>query len=84
MRACDIECRAVDNNMDEAVVSDCVIIIVAIFFLRLVLRRFFSILVGVITSVTLGGTTKYVLMKFKVLLLQIIYSNTGESSKLDE
>ena len=70
--------------MDEAVVSDCVIIIVAIFFLRLVLRRFFSILVGVITSVTLGGTTKYVLMKFKVLLLQIIYSNTGESSKLDE
>ena len=64
--------------------SDCALFMVDIFLLRLVLRRFFSTLVGVITSVTLGGTTKYVLMKFKVLLLQIIYSNTGESSKLDE
>ena len=64
--------------------SDCALFIVASFFLIIVLRRFFSTLVGVITSVTLGGTTKYVLMKFKVLLLQIIYSNTGESSKLDE
>ena len=64
--------------------SDCALFMVDIFLLRLVLRRFFSALVGVITSATLGDTTKYVLMVFTVLLLLTISSNTGASSESDE
>ena len=62
---------------------ECTILIVAIFFLRLVVHRFFSTLVGVLTSDTIGGTTKYVLMAFKVLLLNIS-SNTGSPYESDE
>ena len=57
--------------------------ILAIFFLRLVLRHLFSTSVGVLTSATIVGTTKYVSMGFKVLLLTI-YSKTGALSESDE
>ena len=62
--AYDTELNAVDKNLDEAVVSDCVFF--ASFLLSLVLRHFFSTLVGVITSATPGGNTKYLLMGFNV------------------
>ena len=64
--------------------SNCALFIVDIFFLRLVIWRFFSTLVGVITSDKLGGTTKYVFMGFTVLLLLTISSNTGPLSESDE
>ena len=41
---------------------DCDLLIVARFFLCLLLRHFFSTLLVVLTSVALGGNTKYVLM----------------------
>ena len=72
------------NNMDKYVVSDCALLIVARFFLRLVLRHFFSTLAGVLTSVTLGGTKKYVLIGFMVLLLLTISSNARASSEAGE
>ena len=43
----------------------------------------FTTLVGVLASVLLRGTTLYVLMVSKVLLLTI-YSNTGSSSDPEE
>ena len=58
--------------------SDSDIFIVTSCVLRLVLRFFFSILVGVLASVVLRGTIEYVLMELIVLLLTI-YSNTGSS-----
>ena len=64
--------------------SNCALLIVDSFFLCLVLRIFFRTLVGVLTSVTLGGNTKYALMGFTVLLLLYIYSNTRASYELDE
>ena len=67
MMACDTECSAVDRNLAETVVSNCVIFMVAIFFLRMILQIFFSTLVGVITNVTLWVTKEYVLMGFIVL-----------------
>ena len=70
--AWDTEWRAVDKNIAEAVVSNCALIYVSKFFLIMVLRRFFSTLVSVLTSVTLGGTIDYVLMGFTVLLLLTI------------
>ena len=45
--------------------SDCDLLIVAIFFLCLVLRSLFRTLVGVLTSATLGGTAKYLFTGFK-------------------
>ena len=51
MMACDTEWKAVDKNLEEDVVSDCDRFIVARCVLRLVLRRFFSTLVGVLASV---------------------------------
>ena len=63
---------------------ECTILIVAIFFLRLVVHRFFSTLVGVLTSGKLVGNTVYVLMGFIIYLLSTISSNTGSSSESDE
>ena len=80
MMACDTELRAVDHNISEDLVSNCAIFMVDILLLNMVLQRFFSTLFGVITSATLGDTTKYVLMVFTVLLLLTISSNTGASS----
>ena len=77
MMACNTELRLVDKNLAESEVSDRALIVVAIFFLNMVLRRLFSTSVGVPTSVTLGDTKKYVLMGFTVLLLITIYSSTG-------
>ena len=82
--ACDIEWREVDKNLYDAVVSNCDIFIVAICFLRLVLQRLFSTLVGDLTSVTLGGTTKYLLMGLTVLFLLTISSNAVALSKSDK
>ena len=48
---------------------ECDIFIVASSFLCLVLRIFLRTLVGVTSSTTLGGNTKYTLMGFTVLLL---------------
>ena len=50
--------------MAEYAVFNCDLLIVAI---CLVLSRLFSTLVGVITSVTIGGTTECLLMGFTVL-----------------
>ena len=49
--AWETEWRAVDRNLEEAVVSDCARFIVTICVLPLVLHCFFSTLVGVIASV---------------------------------
>ena len=75
--------REVDRHLVEDVVSDCAFFIVASCVLRLVLRYFFSTLVGVLASVVLIGTAEYVLMEFVVLLLTI-YLNTCSSSELEE
>ena len=79
--ACDTEWSAADKNFAETLVFDCALFILATFSLLLVLWRFISTLVRVITSDTLGGTTNYVLMGFVVLLLLIISSNTGALSE---
>ena len=79
MMACDTEWRVVDKNLAEAVVSNCDLFIIASCVLRLVLRRFFSTLVGVLDIVKIGGTIYYVSMGFTVLLLLTISSNTGSS-----
>ena len=63
--------------------SECSIFVVDRCVLRLVLLRFFSTLVGVLSSVKLGCTTEYVLMGFTVLLLITISSNTRSSSELE-
>ena len=52
------------------------IFIVAKLFQRQVLRHLFSTLDGVLTSATIGGTTKNALMGFKGLLITIS-SSTG-------
>ena len=57
--------------------SYCALLIVANFFLRLLLQCLFSTLIGVLTSATFGGTTNYVLIGFTVLLPLTIYSNNG-------
>ena len=57
---------------------------VASFFLPLVLRCFFSNLVGVIASAILRGTIEYVLMNFTVLSLLNISSNTGSFYESEE
>ena len=57
MMACDTEWSAVDKNLAESVVSDCDLFMVPRFFMLPILQRFFSTLVGVLTSVTLLGTT---------------------------
>ena len=49
MMACDTELSEVDNNLAEAIVSYCDIFMLASYLLRLILRRFFSTLVGVLT-----------------------------------
>ena len=49
--AYETEWRAVDRNLEEAVVSDCARFIVASCVLPLVLRCFFSALVGVIANI---------------------------------
>ena len=49
--AWETECRAVNRNLAEAVVSDFARFIVASFVLPLILRCFLSTLVGVIASV---------------------------------
>ena len=64
--------------------SYCYIFIGDSSLMRLVLQRFFSTLVGVLTSDTLGGTTKYVLIGFTVLLLITSYSNTEASPESDK
>ena len=71
------ERRAVNRNLVEAIVFDCSLFIVTSCVLNIVLRLLLNTLVGVIASVELRGTTEYVLMKFAVLSLLIIYSNTG-------
>ena len=76
MMACDTDCRAVDRNLAEAVVSNCSLFIVAICALRLFVCCFFSPLVGVLASFLLRGTTEYVLMEFTVLSLLTISLNT--------
>ena len=50
---------------------DCAIFIIASFFLRLVLQRFFINLVDVLNSAKIGGNEYYVLIGFKVLLITI-------------
>ena len=75
MMACCTELRSVDKNINYDKVPDCALCIVAIYFLRLVLRYFFITLVGVLSSATIRGTTKYLLMGFIVLLITI-FSNT--------
>ena len=57
---------------------------VASFFLPLVLRCFFSKLVGVIASAILRDTIEYVLMNFTVLSLLNISSNTGSFYESEE
>ena len=74
---CDTEWRAVDKNIEEAVVSDCGIFILASCVLRLMLHRFFGTLFCVLASVKLVGNTEYILMGFTVLLVLTISSNTG-------
>ena len=74
---------SVDKKRADAELSDCDLYIIATCFLRLVLQRFFSTLVGVLSSATTRITTKYVLMVFIVLLLTIS-SNTVAISKSDE
>ena len=64
--------------------SNCYIFIGDSSLLCPVLQRFFSTLVGELTSATLGGTTNYLLMGFTVLLLLTIYSDTEASPKSDE
>ena len=81
MMACDTEWSSVDKNMYEAVVSNYDLLTVAIFFLRQILWSLFINLSGVLNSFTIEGTTKYLLMGFKVLLLPTIISNTGALSK---
>ena len=83
MMDCDTEWREVGKKRDGAEVSDCALCIIANCFLRILLRHFFSTLVGVQSSATIGGTTKYVLMGFMVLVLTIS-SNTGAFSEYDE
>ena len=80
MMACDTECSSVDKNMYEAVVSNYDPLTVAIFFLRQILWSLFINLSGVLNSFTIEGTTKYLLMGFKVILLTI-FSNTEASSE---
>ena len=55
--ACETEWREVDRNLAEAVVLECARFMVASCVLTLVLRCFFSTLVGVLDSVKHGGTT---------------------------
>ena len=64
--------------------SYCVYFMVAICVLPLVLRCFFSTLVGVVASVVLRGTTEYVLIEFTVLSLLTISSNTWSLSESEE
>ena len=78
--ACYTECREVDKNLAEYLVSGCDIFIVSSCILHLILRRFFSTLVGVLASVKLRGTTEYVLMVFTVLSLLTISSKISSSS----
>ena len=52
--------------------------------LPLIFRFFFITLGGGLTSVSLLGSTKYVLMVFTTGLLSTIFSNTGSSSESDE
>ena len=84
MIAWDTEWREVDRNLAEAVLSDCDSLIVASLVLPLILHCFFSTLGGLLTSVKLGGTTRYVLMGFIIELLSTISSNTGSYSESDE
>ena len=84
MMAYDTEWRVIDKNLAEAIVYDYALFIVEICFLRLVLSCFFRILVGVLASAELKGTTEYVLMEFIVLSLLTNSSNTGLSSKSEE
>ena len=60
MMAYDTEWKAVDKNLAEAVVSDCNIFIVAICVIHIILRIFFSALVGVLASFKLVVATEYV------------------------
>ena len=53
----ETECRAVDRNLAENMVSDYACFIVVICVLPLVLHCFFSTLVGVLASVRCRGTT---------------------------
>ena len=64
--------------------SNCACFIVARCVLPLLLRCFFSTLIGVLASVLLRGTTEYVLMEFTVLSLLTISSNTGSSYESEE
>ena len=77
---CETECRAVDRNLAEDVLSDCDRFMVARCVLTLLLRCFFSTVVGVLASVVLRGTTENVLIEFTVLSLLTISSNTRLSS----
>ena len=82
--ASETEWRAVDRNISEAVMSDCARFMVTSCVLTLVIRCFFSTLVGVLSSVVLRGTADYILMEFTVLSLMIISFNTGSSSDSEE
>ena len=80
---CDTEWRALDRNLEDAVVSDYTQFIVASCVRRRVLHFFFSALYGVQIGVLLRGTTEYALMGFKILL-STIYSNTGSFSESEK
>ena len=82
--ACETEWRAVDRNIAEDVVSDCASFMVVSCDLPIVLRCFFTTLVGVLASVVLRGTAVYALMESKVLSLLTISSNTGSSYESEE
>ena len=84
MMSCDTECRSVDNNIVEAVESECALFIVSSCVLSIVLHQLFSTLVGVLASVEFRGNTDYVLMDFTVLSLLTISSNTGPLSESEE
>ena len=52
--------------------SDCALLILASYVLRLILHHFFSTLFGVQASFKLGGNAEYILMGFTVLSVLII------------
>ena len=80
MMTCDTDWEEFYKKWADAELFDCALCIVARCLLRLFLQRFFINLFVMLSIATIGVTPKYVLMRFKVLLLTI-YLNTGALSK---
>ena len=64
MNAYYTDCIDVNSKYADAEVYDCALLIVDIYLRRIVLRRFFSILYGMLFSSTTIGDKVYVLMGF--------------------